>query len=131
MSSSETGSKTVDTVTNETTHRVATISPSSGEGRVKGGEDVSSPGHSATVSSTDQGVVAAGHVRSAIVAPAHHPPVATMTTATRPVEVQPQKSVTDPTALPGTQALAVLASVSHYVIIWKRQYIHDVTLCMQ
>ena len=119
MSSSESGSKIVDTVTN---HRVGTISLSSGEGRVKGGEDVSSlsPAPSATVTSTDRGGVAAGHVRSAIVAPAHHPPVATMTTAARPVEVQPQKSVTDPTALPGTQALAVLASVSHYVIIGRK-----------
>lgn len=84
---------------------------------MRGEDEVSSPspGHSTAVSSAvgrEKEGVTAGHVRSAIVAPAHHPPVASMTAAARPVELQPQKSVTDPTSLPGTQALAVLASVS-------------------
>ena len=59
----------------------------------------------------------AGLVRSAIAAPPHQPPVAMATIAManvagKPAAVQTQRSVTDPSALPGAQALAVLASVS-------------------
>ena len=56
----------------------------------------------------------AGLVRSAIAA---QPPVAMATVAManvagKPAAVQTQRSVTDPSALPGAQALAVLANVS-------------------
>lgn len=122
MSSSESGNKTINSAETISHVAVSSDSLSIGEGKIKGEEEVSSPspGHSATVSSAvdrEKEGVTAGHVRSAIVAPAHHSPVASMTVAARPVELQPQKSVTDPTALPGTQALAVLASVSDCMVV--------------
>ena len=58
--------------------------------------------------------VTAGHVRMAIpTSSSHQPLVSTATVAGRP-----QKNVTDPSATPGAQALAVLASVRNSISMY-------------
>ena len=66
--------------------------------------------------------VTAGHVRMAIpTSSSHQPLVSTATVAGRP-----QKNVTDPSATPGAQALAVLASVRNSISIYTK----GVCLCV-
>ena len=125
----------------ETRPREAVTHPTRITDSLSGGEEekvtgvaASSPGR--TVSAVDgekrERQVSAGHVRSAIVAPSHHPPVATATVAMKPGAARTQRSVTDPSAQPGAQALAVLASVStytNYYVPFTTLYLNYIIQC--